>query len=378
MKGTVWGLLGLLLLPRLCLADSTRPLLPLPGSAGSRPSAQASDPDHFTFVISGDNRSTGRGVPQPPTAGQIFAEIHLLRPAFVLWTGDSIYGSEEPVEEAGAEYDAFLGQAARAATPVFCAPGNHEIYDRSEMETLYQSRMGRLYGSFDYGHTHLIALDTEEIGRHGGIGPKQMEWLKQDLAANRQAKNIVVFMHHPLFPKDAKEGFADSANRDALHRLFVASDVRAVFCGHEHLLYHSTQDGIPYWVSGGAGAPIDAPADEGGFQHYLLCEVNDSEISVRVLQPWRLFTSVEAGASGGFTSALLSNYDDCDLPLTIDLPVRATTAASGLSASCSYKGKTRPLAITMAPSSQPDTTTLRVIVPKARSARITFQPVSAP
>jgi hypothetical protein len=230
--------------------------------------------------------------------------------------------------------------------------------------------MGRLYGSFDYGHTHVIALDTEEIGRHGGIGPEQMDWLKQDLAANRQAKNIVVFMHHPLFPKEAKEGFADSTNRDALHRLFVASGVRNVFCGHEHLFYKSVEDGVTYWVSGGAGAPTDAPADEGGFQHYLLCEVNGNTITVKVLQPWRLFASVEASASGGFTSALLSNYDDCDLPMFIDLPAQAAAPISRLSATCSYKGKTQPLTITVAPSNRADTTTLCVIVPKARSARI--------
>jgi hypothetical protein len=211
-----------------------------------------------------------------------------------------IYGSEEPVDEAGAEYDAFLGLADRASTPVFCAPGNHEIYDRPEMETLYQSRMGRLYGSFDFGHTHVIALDTEEIGSHGGIGPEQMDWLKQDLAANRQAKNIFVFN--------------------------------------------------------------------------LLCEVNGNTITVKVLQPWRLFASVEANASGGFTSALLSNYDDCDLPMYIDLPAPAASPLSRLSAACTYKGKTQLLAIAVAPSSRTDTTTLRILVPKARSAKIIVKP----
>ncbi|HZT44124.1 MAG TPA: metallophosphoesterase [Chthonomonadaceae bacterium] len=370
MKWISWCLLGLTLLSRPCLADSTRPLLPLPGSATDRQSLPRSDPDRFTFVVAGDNRSTGRGVPMPPTAGQIFAEIHLLRPTFVLWTGDAIYGSEEPVEEAGTEYDTFLGQAARAATPVFCAPGNHEIYDRPDMENLYTAKMGRLYGSFDAGNTHVIALDTEEVGHPGGIGPEQMDWLKQDLAANRQAKNIVVFMHHPLFPKEAREGFANSENRDALHRLFVANGVRNVFCGHEHLFYRSVQDGVTYWVSGGAGAPTDAPAEEGGFQHYLLCEVNGGNIAVKVLQPWRLFASTETGGSGGFTSALLSNYNDCDLPMAIDLPA---TQASNLSASWTYKGSTHPLAFVLTSSNRADTMTLSIVVPKARSARIALK-----
>ncbi len=140
--------------------ETTRALLPLPVPSAASQIAPPADPEHFMFAIAGDNRAAGRDVPPPPTARQIFSELRLLRPAFCLWTGDAIYGSDDTVGEARAEYEAFLGDAAAAATPIFNAPGNHEIYERRDMETVYEKSMGRLYGSFDYGNAHVIALDT--------------------------------------------------------------------------------------------------------------------------------------------------------------------------------------------------------------------------
>ncbi|HEV2473322.1 MAG TPA: metallophosphoesterase, partial [Chthonomonadales bacterium] len=256
------------------MSSPSRSLLPLPSTA--RQVAPAPDPNDFTFIVAGDNRAAGRGVPMPPTAGEIFTEARILRPAFVLWTGDTIYGSEEPVAEAADEYAGFLKLAASASVPVYNAPGNHEIFQRPEMQTLYEKKMGRLYGSFDYGNSHFIALDTERIGKGANLGSQEMEWLKQDLEQHRASRNIFAFMHHPLFAKDAKDGFRVRSERDALHALFVRYGVKNVFSGHEHLFYKSVHQGVSYWVSGGSGAPADAMPDDGGFQHYLLVDVRGS------------------------------------------------------------------------------------------------------
>src|SRR5690242_8807327 len=143
---TILCLLALLLLLLPCDASSTRPLTPLPAPSVSPFPAPPADPNHFLFVLAGDNRATGRGIPPPPALAEIFAEIRLLHPAFVVWTGDTIYGSDDTIAEAEAEYTGFLAQAATGDTPVYNAPGNHEIYDRPELAALYESRMGRLYG----------------------------------------------------------------------------------------------------------------------------------------------------------------------------------------------------------------------------------------
>lgn len=262
-------------------ADTTRPLLPLPSSASML--APPADPNHFMFAVGGDNRAAGRDIPAPPTAVEIFTELRLLRPAFGFWTGDAIYGSDDTIGEAGAEYDAFLATVAKGEFSLFNAPGNHEISGRKDLEALYEARMGRLYGSFDYGNSHFIALDTEEIGGKPGIGDAQRDWLKQDLEANGHAANIFVFMHHPLFPKVKNAGWWDPANRDDIHRLFAAHGVTCVFSGHEHLYYRSVHDGVIYVVTGGGGAPSGMDPEQGGFQHYLLVYVNDNKVSIAVL-----------------------------------------------------------------------------------------------
>ena len=364
------SLLALCLAVVPSIADTTQPLKPVPGSSRSAPAAPAS-PTHFTFALSGDNRSTGRNVPQPPTADQIFAEIRLLQPEFTLWTGDVIYGSDDTVGEAESEYDLFLASVAKSNTPLYNAPGNHEIFERAELASLYEAKMGRLYGSFDYGNSHFIAVDTEEVGAKGGISKAQMDWLRQDLTANRGAAHIFAFMHHPLYPKDSKEGFTDLTVRDALHKLFVEFGVKNVFSGHEHLFYKSEHDGITYWISGGGGAPSSESPVEGGFQHYMLITVDGDAVTTTILEPWRLFTKVGPPDATGAQTALVTNYHPVSLPVYIDFP--GDTVSPVVTAAAVYKGKTVPLEATIVPSRSRGVVTVRVIVPKGRGATVTLR-----
>ena len=46
-------------------ASTTKPLAPVPLPVTALPAP--ADPDHFTFVVAGDNRSAGHGVPMPPS-----------------------------------------------------------------------------------------------------------------------------------------------------------------------------------------------------------------------------------------------------------------------------------------------------------------------
>ncbi len=358
-------------------AGTDRLLAPLP-ITGETSLGAAPDPAHFTFVVGGDNRAVGRGVPPPPTAAQIFAETRLLHPAFALWTGDSIYGSDDTVGEAAREYADFLGSAAIAQTPVFNAPGNHEIFRRRDLERVYEACMGRLYGSFDYGRSHFIALDTEEADRAPGIGSVQLTWLKRDLEANRGAEHIFVFSHHPLFPNpsDPKAGFADPANRDEVHRLFVRYCVNTVFSGHEHLYYASVHDGVRYIVTGGGGAPSDGTPQDGGFQHYLLVTVDGGAVKVQVLQPWRLFDQIGPVEPDGACTAMVMNYGFEPLGVTVDFPTDALGVKAVASASWTYKSKTHPVAAEIVASGKPGTTAVRIVARQGRGTLVAIHPAS--
>ncbi len=372
---TIHPILAPFLLVAACAGAATdRPLLPLPSGPAVQAPAAAADPQHFAFIVGGDNRATGRGVPMPPTAREIFAEMRLLHPAFALWTGDTIYGSEESTGEADAEYTRFLADVACSETAVYNAPGNHEISKRPEMEALYEKRMGRIYGSFDYGACHFIALDTEEVGQKVGIGKAQEAWLESDLAANAKAAQIIVFSHHPLFPHKASAGFADPANRDEIHSLFVKYAVRCVFSGHEHLYARSVHDGITYVVTGGGGAPNEGGPEEGGFQHYLLVYFNAGELTTQVLEPWRLFARVGPVRQDGSCEAQVDNYTYTDLSVLVQFPTDLLRSGAAVSASMSYKEWSQALSASLAAPSVPGTIAVRVTIPKARSAFVTISP----
>jgi len=371
--------LGLVLLAASAVRGvTTRPLLPVPVASDAATLAAAPDPAHFLFAVGGDNRATGRNVPMPPTARQIFSELRLLRPAFSLWTGDAIYGSDDTVGEAQAEYRDFLAAADQSRTPLFNAPGNHEIYDRRELEAAYEQNLGRLYGSFDYGNSHFIALDTEEPGQPVGcIGADQQAWLQADLEANRQAANIFVFMHHPLFPKKPYAGWADPTRRDAVHRLFVQFGVKYVFAGHEHLYFKSVHDGVTYVVTGGGGAPNDAGPETGAFQHYLLVAVNGQDIGISVLEPWRLFAAAGPVSPNGSCTVRIDNYDSQNFSVVAELPTDALGARAAAAAAFTYKGTTHPVSAAVVPPFDPGTTAVRVTVPLGRSVQVSIAPAKA-
>jgi hypothetical protein len=196
-----------------------------------------------------------------------------------------------------------------------------------------------------------------------------MEWLHADLETNRGAVHTFVFMHYPLYPKSAAEGFNSAAQRDALHALFVRYGVRNVFCGHEHLIYKSERDGVTYWVSGGAGAPNDAPPEEGGYQHYLQFTVDGEKVSANILQPWRLFARAGPAHRDGSASVTVANYNAVDLAVRVEMPFASAAAAA--SASWTYKGTSHPLTATVVPTATPGTVAVQVVVPKGRAAVVT-------
>ncbi|HWC64840.1 MAG TPA: metallophosphoesterase family protein, partial [Thermoanaerobaculia bacterium] len=123
MKRTPFTLLAALLASARALAVTDRPISPV--GAGLAPIPAGAD---LLFVVGGDNRPTGRDGPFPRVTRQIFSEVGLIRPDFVLWTGDTVYGKRDSPRELGIEYGRFTAAARGAGAPVFDAPGNHEIH----------------------------------------------------------------------------------------------------------------------------------------------------------------------------------------------------------------------------------------------------------
>ncbi len=335
MKGA--GILVALVTLSLPLLASPLPKSLVPLRTGAELTAPK-DPGRFYFVVSGDNRAAGRSVPMPPVATRIFKEISLIHPAFTLWTGDTIYGFTDTPGEATREYQHFLVAARRAKTPIFNVPGNHEIYNRPALQSVYKQQMGSLYGSFNYGNCHFIALDTEEIGADGGFSTTQLNWLRHDLATNSRATHIFVFMHHPLYPLVPEDALKNGVMRKALQELFSRYHVAYVFSGHEHLYFASVHNGVHYVVTGGAGAPMDTTPEHGGFLHYMLVTVDGAQVKTAVLQPWRLSVAIGPKEPNEWQSALVCNYNASAVPVLLEFDKGDLTPASSL-VQATWKGK---------------------------------------
>jgi hypothetical protein len=314
-------------------ADSSA-IKPIPGTGSLKPAPGTK----FTFIVAGDNRPDSATDPQPPTPALIFKAAKTAGAAFLVWTGDTIYGLDSAKPDAiGKQYQEFFQLAADAGVPVFNAPGNHEMdikvkpdkkhnKNRKEigsaaMQKLYRQNMAiaegdPIYGAFSYANARFILLNSEEIppggvkrspmavvdSTDGGgkvnldpgyISKEQMGWLSAELDANK-ATHTFIFMHHPIKPKQADKGL-DTDTAKHLQQIFSKySNISYVFASHEHLYYNAeTQDTTPppnrtapskdppyYLVSGGAGAHQAA----GDFHNYLVVSVDGNNINVKMVK----------------------------------------------------------------------------------------------
>jgi len=254
--------------------------------------AQAKD---FTFAVFGDSRPTNYGNEFPPVFYQIIEEVNAIGPKLCCFTGDLVYGYGEPPLQCEDDYIRAKAILEKIESPVYIAPGNHE-YAAKEGKDVYEKLFfSPTYYSFDENSIHFIFLDTEIPEEEGTITGEQLNWLKEDLEKNKD-KLIFVFMHRPMFSlvnpdfdPNKKESFTSKENRDLLVDLFAKYRVKAVFSGHEHAYYRKVVRDVEYITTGGGGAPMLVPPQEGGFAHYIIVKVKENnQIDIKVYEPYHL------------------------------------------------------------------------------------------
>ncbi len=268
----------------------------------------------FTFAATGDGRPTLPQYPFAKVSHRMFAELALLRPAFVLYTGDAIWGYGASRQEVLNDLDRFRALAETAQVPLYNCPGNHEMCSDEDTIALYRDQGLDLWGSFDVGPYHFVALNTDLFCLERRVTGEQLEWLRADLAAHRDAAGIFVFMHRPLFSWFA--GDFDPGDSEILQELFRTHPVRAVFHAHDHYFDLTERDGVKYMTVAGGGAPMYAQPTRGGFAHYVLVTVGPGgEVDYNVVEVGRLDLDYVAGNDGiePLTIARVANTTDRDL-----------------------------------------------------------------
>ncbi len=226
----------------------------------------------FRFGMAGDSRDGEK------VYVRLMGSALERKPHFFIHLGDMIAHPNDR------EWRAFFENSKPMTVPFFPVVGNHEVSAGSLGERLYRKQFslpeGKAYYAFRAGGIFFVILDSEE-GR-GRIINEQLAWLENVLSSSQEAFKLV-FIHRPLFvPVDSlKRGRAMDrypADRDALHQLFLKTNVKAVFEADDHRYDRMEKDGILYIITGGGGAPLASLKERGGFFHYVWVAVKKEGI----------------------------------------------------------------------------------------------------
>ena len=108
--------------------------------------------------------------------------------------------------------------------------------------------------------------------------------------ADAQVHYIIVGMHKPLahngvtrhsMDRDGTQAIADS---EAALALFQQHHVAAIFASHDHRYASFVQGGIPSYITGGLGAPLDRKAGPEAFHHLLELDFTTRGLAVHVVR----------------------------------------------------------------------------------------------
>ncbi len=122
--------------------------------------------------------------------------------------------------------------------PWYNVIGNHDINtdarNRRHVNETFERVFGPSYYSFDYGTVHFLVLDdidwleSKQTGNwtyRGGLGKRQMEFIRNDLALIPENQLVVLMMHIPLI---------DVEDRQELYRLIEKRPFCLSISGHTH------------------------------------------------------------------------------------------------------------------------------------------------
>ena len=126
--------------------------------------------------------------------------------------------------------------------PARFLPGNHDLdFDspaRDHNFDTFRAQLGPEYFSYDAGKAHVVALSTIEYpgttSRYTyGLGERQLEWLRNDIAAVPEDRAIVLAGHSPLL----EFWYSDSHRTKQLREIYDILEGREVISlgGHTHM-----------------------------------------------------------------------------------------------------------------------------------------------
>jgi predicted phosphodiesterase len=211
-------------------------------------------PDSIKFAVIGDS---GRGSPpQYEVAAQMRSYRERFPFTFVLMNGDNIYEGPASREDYRAKFERPYQALLAEGVTFHAVLGNHD--DPRERDYPLFNMGGERYYTFkpDSGVLSTITTDARFFALDStSLDGTQRAWLEKQLSTSKERWKIC-FLHHPLYTS-GRYGLNARWMRWQLEQLFVDHGVDVVFAGHEHIYQRiAPQNGILYFVSGGAGAAL--------------------------------------------------------------------------------------------------------------------------
>lgn len=207
---------------------------------------------HITDFHMGDLRGFSESIKETigwKSIKRCIDEINIIRPDFVVISGDLVYGQLYPFEY-HREYKMCYEMIQKFDVPTFLVPGNHDGYNRilEDGFSYWQDYFGPLYYSFDYGDYHFQAINSYDISKifrltflfiplnwGGSISDEQLNWIDQDLQQYSSKHNIQFMHHNPLWNTKGDSLISkDYENRKNLLNIINKYDVDMVLAGHVH------------------------------------------------------------------------------------------------------------------------------------------------
>jgi len=236
----------------------------------------------FSFAVFGDNKNSIFSFPK------LINKLNKENISFSVETGDLI----DNMIDGNSEYKIYLKQIAKIKKPFFVVPGNHET---EGMSGAYYYIFGKAYYSFSFRNSYFLMLD----GSHEtGMGYEEFNWLKKQLQIAKNYKHIFIFFHIPIHDpvKDSivKAQF-DEPFALKLQNLLDKYKIDMIFTAHQHGYFTGKWGNSPYTVTGGAGAELGGDDVKHFFHHYVLVDVNGTQVSYKVIQILKPTDSLIAG-----------------------------------------------------------------------------------
>jgi predicted phosphodiesterase len=217
--------------------------------------------------------------------------------AFTIHLGDFI-------DAHAACLDQVLPIYERLSMPHLHVLGNHDFQVETELKASIPEKLGLTSRYYDFGRAGMrfVVLDGGDLslyahregserhaqaagrlaeleaagapnaqGWNGGVGPKQLRWLKTTLADARSAgEKVIAFCHFPVYPPGAHNLWNDT---EVVEILEASGSVVAFINGHDHAGGYAVKNGIHYLTVQGMVETESSTA-------YAVVHVDDERLEV--------------------------------------------------------------------------------------------------